>query len=203
MKKKLLYATLILAGMGLGFLAAPTTVHAQAEYRGSFSTRQHGYEHGYRDGYEYGRDVRSRNTALDYRTDVYQAAERGYHSYMGPLDEYRDGYRDGYRNGAEEGYRGVQSGLERIFGDRDEPAASVYVQRHWDYQDVASDIGYRDGIGAGLKDYREHHSFRPEEHDQWKDADHGYSNSFGSKLDYKRGYRAAYENGYRDGFGGR
>jgi hypothetical protein len=203
MKKRWLHIPLILTSVGLGFLAAPMPVRAQDEYRGSFSTRQHGYEHGYRDGYEYGRDARGRNVALDYRTDVYQAGDRGYRSYMGTLSEYREGYRDGYRIGAEEGYGGVRTGLERIFGDRDDPAASVYRERHWDYQDVAADVGYRDGVNAGLQDYREHHSYRPQEHDQWKDADHSYDRAFGNKADYKQAYRIAYENGYRAGYSGR
>src|SRR5579864_1420886 len=200
MNKRLLGIPLILSGLSLGLWLVPAEVHAQ--YRsGSFTTVQHGYEHGYRDGYEYGLDARSRNVAMDYRTDVFEAADRGYQPYMGPLGEYRDGYRDGYRIGAQEGYGGIRTGLERVFGDRDEPAVSVYRERHWDYQDVAADIGYRDGVGAGLKDFRERHSYRPQEHDAWKDANHGYDNAFGNKSDYKRSYRIAYENGYRDGFG--
>jgi hypothetical protein len=116
---------------------------------------------------------------------------------------YEHGYREGYRIGAQEGYNGARTGLERTFGDRDEPAASVYRERHWGYQDVAADVGYREGVGAGLKDFRERHSYKPQEHDAWKDADHGYDKAFGNKTDYKRAYRLAFENGYRDGFGTR
>src|SRR5579864_4592768 len=106
MKKSLLAIPLILSGLSLGLWLVPAEVHAQ--YRGgSFTTVQHGYEHGYRDGYEYGLDARSRNVAMDYRTDVFEAADRGYQPYMGPLGEYRDGYRDGYRIGAQEGYGGI------------------------------------------------------------------------------------------------
>src|ERR1043166_1470086 len=74
-------------------------------------------------------------------------------------------------------------------------------ERHWGFEDVASDIGYRDGVNAGLKDFREHHSYRPHDHEAWKDGDHGYDKSFGEKDEYKRAYRAAYEAGYRAGFG--
>ena len=195
-----MYMPLILASLGLGFFAVPRPAVAQV---GSYSTRQHGYEHGYRDGYDYGRDVRARGAALDYRTDVYQTADRGYRTYMGLVEDYRSGYREGYRNGAEDGYSAVRSGLERLFSDREEPAVTVYNERHWDYQDVAADVGYRDGVSAGLHDYRERHSYRPQEHDQWKDADHGYDSAFGNKTAYKQAYRTAYENGYRAGYGGR
>src|SRR5258708_39534122 len=96
MNKSLLAIPLILSGLSLGLLLVPAEVHPQ--YRvGSFSTVQHGDEHGYRDGYEYGRDARLRSVAMDYRTDVFEAADRGYQSYMGPPADYREGYRDGYR----------------------------------------------------------------------------------------------------------
>src|SRR5437879_870338 len=100
MKKRCFLFPLILSCVSLGFLAVPMPVRAQAEYRGSFSTRQRGYEHG-----------------------------------------------------------------------------------------------YRDGVIAGLHDYREHRSYHPQEHDQWKDADHSYDKAFGNKAEYKQTYRTAYENG--------
>lgn len=40
---------------------------------------------------------------------------------------------------------------------------------------------YRDGVNAGLKDFKEHRSYRPQEHAAWKDADRGYDEAFGSK----------------------
>ena len=204
----------ISAALGLGltlFVAAPAA-RAQDEYHGgSLNVRQHAFEHGYRDGYEYGRDCRDRHVALDYRTEMYRDADRGYNSVFGSREDYQVGYREGYRAGAEDGFNGVQTRLEQTFAWHDrsydpdlapnDPRANVYAERHWGYQDVASDIGYRDGVNAGLKDYRERHSYRPEQHGAYKDADHGYNNSFGAKDEYKRAYRAAYEAGYRDGFG--
>src|SRR5262249_4974819 len=126
-------------------------------------------------------------------------------------DAYRGGYREGYRTGATDGYSGAQTGLERVFGwrdrnydpdrDREDRTIVTYYERRWQYQDVASDVGYRDGGNAGLKDFREHHSYRPQEHDSWKDADHGFNKAYGRKDEYKVAYRAAYEAGYRAGFG--
>jgi len=212
MKKRTTWVPVIVAALGFSSLLAPSPARAQSDYRGgSFDVRQHGYEHGYRDGYEYGLDARTRHVALDYRTDAYQDADRGYQPYFGSRDQYREGYREGYRNGAEDGYGGVRSRLEDVYGwrdrnfdpdrDRDDRNAAQYHERHWGFEDVASDIGYRDGVNAGLKDFREHHSYRPHDHDAWKDGDHGYDKSFGEKDEYKRAYRAAYEAGYRAGFG--
>lgn len=215
MKKAFAYFRVTTLVLGLAVAVAPVLTPTPAgaqddDYGGSFNVRQHGYEHGYRDGFEYGRDARGRNVALDYRTDAYRDADHGYRPYFGSIAEYREGYRQGYGNGAEDGYNGSRARLGEVFSRRDQTFdpdrnrddhSRAYSDRHWDYQDVASDVGYRDGVNAGLKDFREHHSFRPEEHDAWKDADHGYNNAFGSKADYKRAYRAAYEAGYRDGFG--
>jgi hypothetical protein len=187
----------ILVALGLVLLASAP---ARAQFRGPSDAREDGYQHGYRDGYEYGRDAHDRNVALDYRTDAYRDGDRGYQSYLGPVELYRDGYRAGYREGAEDGYRSNQSRFEQIYRPRDE---TYYSDRRWDYQHVASDIGYREGLAAGLKDFREHHPYQPEKHDSWKDADHGYNKSYGSKDEYKRAYRAAYEAGYRDAFGPR
>jgi hypothetical protein len=91
---------------------------------------------------------------------------------------------------------------DRDRGDRDR-SDSVYSERRWGYRDVAGDIGYRDGLVAGAKDAREGHSYRPQEHDSWKDGDHGYVGSFGDKNDYKHTYRESYEGGYRHGYGER
>src|SRR5260370_10763857 len=208
MKLSILMTVLVAAGL----TTAPISIQAQDDYRSApLDVRQHGYQHGYRDGFDYGRDVRVRNVALDYRTDAYRDAEHGYQPYLGSGDGYRDGYRQGYSDGAQDGYNGVTSRLEQTFSWRDrnfDPdvarengRAAVSYDPRWDYRDVAEDVGYRDGVNAGLNDFREHHSYRPEWHGAYKDADHGYVSSFGPKDEYKRAYRTAYENGYRAGFG--
>jgi hypothetical protein len=161
-------------------------------------TRHHGYEHGYRDGYSYGRDAHSRGIALDIRTDAYRDASHGYRAEFGPREEYEAGYREGYRMGADDGFAGNTSRLEKLFGEEH------YVpNRRLGSEDVAADMGYRDGLDAGLRDFREHHSFLPREHDLWRAADRGYDEAFGSREAYQRVYRNSYEAGYRDGFGGR
>jgi hypothetical protein len=177
----------------------------------AIDARQRGFEHGYRDGYEYGRDVRARGASLDFRTDAYRQADRGYRPFLGSRESYQDGYRTGYQNGAEDAVKGNSTRFEEVYGlrdrdfdpdrVRDDRYVASYRDRRYGYEDVAADVGYRDGLSAGLKDFREHHSYRPQEHDAYKDADRGYNSAFGKKDEYKLVYRQAYEKGYRDGFG--
>jgi hypothetical protein len=197
-------------------LALTGTAPAQDTYHGgALDAHQHGYEHGYRDGFDRGSDARAHNASSDFRTQDYERADRGYESYMGNREPFRAGYRDGYSAGYADGFSGNRGRFGEIYGarerdfdsDRDrgyhDRADSVYTQRSWGYRDVAGDIGYRDGLSAGAKDSRTGHSYRPQEHDSWKDGDHGYVGSYGSKSDYKSAYRESYEAGYRHGYGER
>ena len=218
MRREFVTKTLATAGMGvLLLLAAPVAVVSlpllaqDANHAGAIDVRQHGYRHGFRDGYDYGRDARARGVALDYQTDNYRAADHGYWEGLGPIELFRTGYQEGYRDGAQDGFNGVRTRLERLFAwsdrnfdpDRggDVGIAPEYRNPGWKFQDVAADIGYRDGVNAGLRDFNEHHSYRPTEHGAWKDATRGYSNAFGDKGAYKAAYRSAYEAGYKSGFG--
>jgi len=186
--------SMLLTTLGVAVLLAAPVARAQADS----DTRHHGYEHGYRDGYAYGRDAHSRGVALDTQGDAYKEGTHGYREEFGPREEYQTGYREGYRMGADDGYVGITVRLEKLFGDE-----HYVANRRSGYEDVAADVGYRDGLNAGLKDFREHHSFRATEHDVWKEADHGYDNAFGNKEAYKSAYRKAFEAGYSDGFNGR
>src|SRR5438128_2571720 len=105
--------------MKFQFLALMTItagMFAQDIYRGgSIDARQHGFEHGYRAGYEYGRDVRARGSALDFRTDAYRLADEGYRPYLGSREAYQDGFRAGYQSGAEDAFRGNSTRLEEVY----------------------------------------------------------------------------------------
>ena len=160
-------------------------------------TRHHGYEHGYRDGFAYGRDAHSRGATVDMNGDAYRNADHGYRDEFGPKEEYETGYREGYRVGADDGFANRVERLEKMFAVEGEAPPN---DRRGGY-DVAAELGYRDGVKTGIKDSRDKHSFRPTEHDQWKDGDRGYHDSLGSKDAYKASYRKAYEAGYRDGYG--
>lgn len=67
----------------------------------------------------------------------------------------------------------------------------------------AQNIGYQDGLNDGSNDMRTGHSFRPTHDDNYKNADRGYSSSFGDKNQYKQLYRQGYESGYQRGYNGR
>jgi hypothetical protein len=200
--------TLLLSIIGLlGFALMVTPTPAPAQER-EFSLQDHAMDHGYRDGYAFGAEARARRERLNFDNNDYRVAERGYRPYLGSIEDYRVAYRQGYRQGAEDGYNGSRTRLEERFviPDRDadrvtERTVTVYRDRKFAYDEVASDIGYRDGVTAGAKDYREHHSYRPHEHDSFKDADRGYNPAFGRKDEYKSAYRVAFEQGYRAGFG--
>jgi hypothetical protein len=42
--------------------------------------------------------------------------------------------------------------------------------------------------------------YRPEKHDSYEDADHGYRKNYGSKDSYKGEYRKGFLRGYQDAF---
>ncbi len=205
----------VFATLAISVAIAPA-VYADDVYPhgGPLDIRQHGYQHGYRDGFERGVQAHAQNMSGDFHTPEFERADRGFEGYMGDREIFRAGYRDGYSSGYRDGYDGNRGRFAEVYGsrngdfdsDRDrarDQADTVYAERRWNYHDVAGDIGYRDGIAAGAKDARTGHSYRPEEHDSWKDGDHGYSGSYGSKSEYKQVYRSSYIAGYNAGFGRR
>ncbi len=184
----------------------------RAQYHGgSIDPRQHGYEHGYRDGFHHGREDRARNAAYDLKNEEdYKHGDRGYEKYMGSKDQYKKGYREGYQAGYDDAFNNRPGRWAEIYhiGPEGAPAApdrseDIYQARGFRYADVAYDIGYRDGLSIGAKDARDGKVFNPEDHAAYKDADHGYRDSYGSKDDYRRSYRDGYMAGYQDGFGPR
>jgi hypothetical protein len=206
--------TLSAAGLlatGLFTVMAPVPAQADDHHGGALEAHQHGYEHGYRDGYDYGLETKEHSRPLNFQTDAYKDGDKGYKDYFGKKDEYKLGYREGYKSGAEDAYAGNNKKLEQLFLYTDpnydpdktaeDPTVLIYRERHFTYEDVAGDLGYRDGLNAGLKDFRKGDKFNPHDHDAYKNAEHGYDKAYGSKDDFKRAYRQSYETGYRDGFG--
>jgi hypothetical protein len=66
----------------------------------------------------------------------------------------------------------------------------------------AYQFGLEDGRRDGERDFYTRHSFRPEEHGNFRHADRGYSRRFGDKRYYKDQYRAGYMEGYRMAYRG-
>jgi hypothetical protein len=183
---------------------------AQGQYPGgAMDPRQHGFQHGYRDGFERGRLDREQNLPHNSRVGDYRMADRGYEPYMGSHEAFVDGYLDGYRSGYEDGFNQQRGQWDRTY--RIDPGydpdrrysedARVYEEHRWGYQDVAYDIGYRDGVSMGQHDAARHKDFRPEKNDRYEDADHGYQKSYGDKNAYKARFREGFLRGYSDGYG--
>lgn len=212
MRRSFLLAPAFVAGLALAatLLSSPAISQDRDDYAGgSLDAHRHGYEHGYRDGYELGVKDQQQGLPLNIRTDAFHVATRGYRPEFGPEDAFREGYRQGYRQGAEDGYASVQSGLQQTFGWRGNFNADqggnaddsrIYRQHNWNYQDVATDIGYRDGVNAGMRDFNNGRRFDPDSHEAWRNANHGWDQEFADRQAYRDAYRAAFEAGYRDGY---
>jgi len=64
----------------------------------------------------------------------------------------------------------------------------------------AYDNGYREGLDKGQSDARRGRSFDFQRHDDYRDADDGYSRSWGNKDDYRRVFRQGFVAGYNEGY---
>jgi hypothetical protein len=201
------------AGLAFAVTLALSIWALPHEHGGAIDARQHGYEHGYRDGYDHGREDHRANAGYDYQSEDYRRGDTGYDRYMGDHGEYKSGYREGYVAGYDDGFYGRAGRFDQIYGtengnypdrsrgyDRDD---DVYERHGYGYSDVAYDISFRDGLEAGQNDRGKGKDFRPEKHDRYEDADHGYRKSYGDKNDYKRRYRQGFSAGYEDAFGRR
>ena len=69
-----------------------------------------------------------------------------------------------------------------------------------DIERQAYDYGFRDGVRDGERDGRSGRSFSFNRHDEWRDADGGYSRGYGDRDFYRRNYRRGFEAGYTDSF---
>ena len=75
------------------------------------------------------------------------------------------------------------------------------------YQEPAYARGYQDGYNHAQEDWKDHRRYDPVGHRDYRDADQGFSGSYGSrdayKDNYRAGFRAGYDAGYRDSSGRR
>lgn len=198
-------------GFGLAVvLALSLSAAAQRYHGGSLEPRQHGFEHGYRDGFDRGRQDRGQNLSYNPRED-FRMADRAYDPYMGNHEDFIAGYRDGYKAGYDDAFNrqagrwdstyGIDPGYDPERRYPNDTQDGIYEDRRWGSQDVAYDIGYRDGVSMGQHDAGKHKDFRPQKNDQYEDADHGYRKSYGDKNSYKSRYREGFLRGYQDGYG--
>jgi hypothetical protein len=65
---------------------------------------------------------------------------------------------------------------------------------------IGFDKGYEDGLHHGRKDGDQRRGYEFRHDGRYRDGDHGYRSSYGSRYAYVQGYRRGYEAGYKDGF---
>jgi flagellar biosynthesis/type III secretory pathway protein FliH len=68
------------------------------------------------------------------------------------------------------------------------------------HQETAYSRGYEDGYRTGVADGRRGERYDPAESRQYRDADAGYTESYGSRDAYRTNYRAGFRQGYEDGY---
>jgi hypothetical protein len=71
---------------------------------------------------------------------------------------------------------------------------------NYSYNRAGYDQGYQDGLEQGRKDARDRNSFDPVRHKEYRNADRGYNNRYGSKDQYKLVYRDGFEAGYQQAY---
>src|SRR5436190_1872619 len=182
--------------IALGLFGLTSSVFAQLDYRGGpLNARQHGYQQGYKDGYAAGRVSNLSNREQDLRNQRLKAQGNGYQPSFGSEAEYSAGYRQGFDEGSKDVSNGVRSRLEELFRapepgynpdrSRLDPSDRVYRDNHWSLEHVASDIGYRDGLNAGVQDRTQRRRYQPRQRPAWKNGVHGYDPAFGSQTTYR------------------
>ena len=184
-----------------------SAIVAQGRYGGSTIAKEHGFQHGYRDGLRQARTDLSRNVAYSFETADYRRGDLGYQAYMGERDDFQQGYRDGYKGGYDDGFNNKPMrrdiyGLDDSYDPDQRPRSDADAADYdrWNYSDVATDTGYRDGLQTGYNDLRERKDFHPEKHESYEDGNHGYRKNYGDKKHYKEQYRKAFIRGYEDAF---
>ena len=195
-----------LAGL---FFFSPLAAYGRAPQQGTYDdtmdAKGHGYQHGYRDGLRQGRADMSRNMPYNYESEDYQRGDFGYEDYMGSHKDFQRGYRDGFQAGYDDGYhnRPIRNDVYRLNEGYDPDAPREEGPDRYPnagFNDVAYDNGYRDGLKSGHDDFKNHKDFKPERHDSYEDAKHGYHSRYGNKNEYKEQYRKGFMRGYEDAF---
>jgi len=201
------FTRLSLAFIVFASLTGLVVAHDNSDLR---SATQYGYRNGYVDGFQHGSEDRQAREGYDFHSRDYDNAMRGYESYMGSRDGYRKGYRRGYVAGYNDGFHGYEARFAGPsgpppFNNGDEgrygPAPAYGPAPGYGHQSEAFQVGYRDGMVAGGKDRSKNKKFRPTKNDKYEDADHGYTDDYGSKKEYKREYREGFVAGYERGYG--
>jgi hypothetical protein len=78
--------------------------------------------------------------------------------------------------------------------------APALMQRSRPQQESAFAAGYQDGLDKGASDGREGERYDPVRHREYREAERGYSEAYGSRDAYRDNYRAGFRQGYEEGY---
>jgi hypothetical protein len=207
---------------GFGSTACASQIYGQrgGVYRNNIDRRA--YDNGYREGVHQGEnDVRRGRTYSPNSHSEYRNADDGYRRGEGDRQFYQNSYRQGFDAGYSESYNRYAAN-SRYPGNYpgNYPTYPTYPQSPTypsypngravprggtyggTYYSPAGQNGYNDGLSEGRNDARDRKAFDPARTKRFREGDHNYNNSYGSRDEYKREYRAAFEQGYRDGYQG-
>lgn len=173
---------------------------------------------GYQDGIRQGQFDRSRtgtrNGSGNYRNRDWQRADRGYEKSMGAKGQYKQAYRDGYERGYQEGFSGRSAnggwndGERGRRGSRDGYPNNGYPNNGYPggysgsaLTQAAQQNGWQDGAYYAQMDRRNGSAANATGAKGYRDADHGYTSSLGSKNEFQQIYRDAFIRGYQQEYG--
>jgi hypothetical protein len=161
---------------------ATSAAHSRLGRDGSWQMSRAGdaYEEGYREGVRKGEQDGRRGRDFD--------VQRG--PSFDRRDEFRRGFVDGYRTG----YERFRSRGARQFGE------GIGRRAPGGYQETAAARGYSDGFEAGVNDGRRGNRYDPVASRDYREADNGYTRSYGSSDAYRNNYRAGFRQGYEEGY---
>jgi flagellar biosynthesis/type III secretory pathway protein FliH len=219
--------SLVPAALVLGLSAAvpahaqisgsPAWTYADEAQRPYIESRRVAYDTGYREGAKEGdRDARRRD-AFNFQDErTWQRADKGYNRNLGDRWRYEQSFRTGYEAGYTEGYRryAPNYGYGRpgtVYPNTRDNYGYGYPAQvgrypgggnygYGAYATPAHANGVRDGYEKGREDARDRDPFDPRRHKWYREGDHDYKNSYGSRQRYEELYRQGFTEGYDRGY---
>ncbi len=197
--RQLLLATLACAVLASPAFAGPEQGRSRGNEPGwQGGAKREAYDRGFSEGLRQGeQDARNGRPFNIERDAAYRAGDRGYNRSSGNPQAYRDGFRQGFAAGYRSGFERVRANSDQ---DRRRQDTRVVPRAPRGYQEPAQARGYSDGFAQGAEDGRDGDRYDPVRHDDYREADQGYSGSYGQKDAYKNNYRAGFRQGYEEGY---
>ena len=150
----------------------------KGDYKNGF---REGYVAGYREGYE-GRGSYNRGRYPDSRYPDTRYPDTRYPDTRYPDTRYPDNYPN------------------TRYPDTRYPYPTGN-SRYGTAYDMGRQQGYQDGAEKGRSDYEKNRTPDVNRHDWYRNADHNYRSSYGSKREYQDGYRQGFEQAYYSNIG--